>query len=491
MALHQLDGVVHAPEFPLGCTWLNIDAPLTLAKLQGKVVLLDFWTLGCINCMHVLPELKQLEKKYGDALVVIGVHSGKFEGEKQSDAIKKAIVRYEIEHPVINDADFEIWKAYGIRAWPSFMLINPSGRIVGTHSGEGVLALFDKLIGRVIQHFDDKGTLIRSPRIEQVARDKNEPLLFPGKIFATPDRLVIADSNHNRVLLTDLEGRVREVIGCGEAGNAEGSFARAKLRRPQGVCLVGNCIYVADTENHVIKEADLTTDVVRTVLGTGEQARRFNEPGTGEMCALNSPWDLVVVQDVMYVAMAGAHQIWRVDIKGWHARPHMGSAREDLEDGPLLAAALAQPSGIIAQKGQLFFVDSESSAVRFGPLDSIGQVETLVGVGLFDFGDCDGVFDSARLQHPVGVTGHQELLYIADTYNHKIKVVDLTKKTATTFAGSGVCGMEDGALLDATFCEPSGISICENRLYVADTNNHAIRIVDLEAGSVSRLEVKV
>jgi thiol-disulfide isomerase/thioredoxin len=118
--------LVRAPEFPAGMQWLNTATPLRLADLRGKIVLLDFWTYCCINCMHIIPELTALERKYPNELVVIGVHSAKFHNEGDSENIRQAILRYEIQHPVVNDRDFRIWRSYAVRAWPTLMVIKPS-----------------------------------------------------------------------------------------------------------------------------------------------------------------------------------------------------------------------------------------------------------------------------------------------------------------------------------------------------------------------------
>ncbi|MGA1194948.1 MAG: thioredoxin-like domain-containing protein [Candidatus Latescibacterota bacterium] len=489
MSIHPLDGVVHAPPFPLHLDWLNTDHPFTMDSLKGKIVLLDFWTYGCINCMHVLPDLKRLEQKYAQELVVIGIHSAKFTHEKQTYAIQAVIHRYEIEHPVVNDCHFQIWKAYNIHAWPSFMLINPNGRIVGTHSGEGIYPLFDPLIQKLITHFDQKGALDRTQQTYNRQSVPQQTLLFPHKIHASNHQLYIADTNHNRILITDLHGHIQDTIGKGDMGKKDGTFESATFFHPKGIYRSGDDLYIADTENHLIRKANLSKRTVQTVLGTGQQAQQFNQPGTGISCPLNSPWDVLVANNTLYMAMAGAHQIWSADLNGFHARPHAGSAREDIDDGPLLTATLAQPSGLTTDGKHLFFADSETSAIRLASFYPSGYVETLIGEALFQFGDQDGTYPNARLQHPLGITYYNNLLYITDTYNHKIKTVDPKTKTATTLAGS-IKGHQDGDLHTAQFNEPSGMTTFNNALYIADTNNHVIRIIDLTTQSVSTLHIQ-
>src|SRR5215471_1254243 len=134
----EYEGKVNAPDFPEGLEWLNTDHPISLRDLKGQVVLLDFWTYCCINCMHVFPDLHALEEKYKDQpVVVIGVHSGKFDQEKDVDHIRQAILRHNINHPVAVDSQFKIWNSYGVQSWPTLILIDLEGNAVAGWSGEG------------------------------------------------------------------------------------------------------------------------------------------------------------------------------------------------------------------------------------------------------------------------------------------------------------------------------------------------------------------
>lgn len=426
---------VSAPEFPEGLEWLNTRQALTLRQLRGKVVLLDFWTYCCINCMHIIPDLKRLEKKYPKELVVIGVHSAKFTAERETDNIRQAILRYEIEHPVVNDRNFEIWQAFGVRAWPTAVLIDPAGKIVAQHSGEGVFQPFDELIAQVIADFDARGLLNREPLrfdLERAAVRESQ-LSFPGKVLADEigNRLFIADSNHNRIIVASLDdARVLDVIGSGENGLQDGSFEAASFNHPQGMALEGDALYIADTENHSIRRADLKARQVVRIAGTGEQAGFMARGGIGTDADLSSPWDLVLAGGNLYVAMAGTHQIWVMNLKSREVQPYAGSGAEGRIDGPLLQAALAQPSGITSDGRRLFFADSEVSSIRWADLPPGNHVGTIVGVDLFEFGDHDGQGEQVRLQHPLGVIFSKGLLYVADTYNNKIKVVDPQKEVA-------------------------------------------------------------
>lgn len=482
---------VRAPELTGGRGWLNTGKPLSLAALKGKVVLLDFWTYGCINCIHIIPDLKKLEAKYPNQLVVIGVHSAKFENEKQTENIRRIILRYELEHPVYNDADFRVWQSYGVRAWPTQVVIDPAGYVVGSVSGEGNYELIDRVVAKLVDEFRKRGALNEEPLTLTLERASvgDLPLAFPGKIVADQksDRLFIADSNHNRIVITKTDGTLLEVVGSGERGNADGSFDQARFYRPQGMALNGDALYVADTENHLIRKVELKSRTVTTIAGTGVQTRDYFKTGPAQTVALSSPWDLQLVGRVLYIAMAGPHQIWKLDLDNNEISTFAGSGREARIDGAVLKAGFAQPSGLAASGETLYVADSESNIIRAIDLVS-QQVNTLVGGDLFEFGDVDGKGDDVRLQHPLGLFPQGEKILIADTYNHKIKELDPRKQSVKTLLGTGKPGQVEGA--SPSFYEPGGLSVANERLYIADTNNHAIRVVDMKSKTTSTLRIK-
>jgi len=486
---------IRAPEFPRDVTWLN-SGTLTIAGLKGKILLLDFWTYCCINCMHIIPDLKRLETKYKDELVVIGMHSAKFYNEKDTENIRQAILRYGIQHPVINDRNFEVWQEYEARAWPTVALIDPDGYLVGVTTGEGIYESLDRLIAGLVKDYDARGALNHQPlqikpEIDNLTIDSQ--LAFPGKIVADEKsgRLFITDSNNNRILIVAANGEVIKVIGSGAIGFEDGDFSTARFFHPQGLCYdAGNdLVYVADTENHAIRRVNLKSERVETIAGTGQQARLYNEEGIGRQVALNSPWDLILIGDALYIAMAGSHQIWILDTKTLEARVFVGSGRENIIDGPRKVAALAQPSGITTDGQYLYWVDSEASGVRRFRLNGPDAVETIIGVGLFDFGDIDGRYPQARLQHPIGITWHNGFIYVADTYNHKIKRIDPQSKEAITVVGTGKHGHIDGPALSAELYEPNGLCFLGGKMYITNTNNHRIRVYDSTTNMVSTLKL--
>lgn len=508
-----------AEEFPKDAEWLNSGGPVRLRDLKGKFVLLDFWTYCCINCMHILPELKKLEHQFPNELVVIGVHSAKFEGEKQTKNIADAVLRYEIEHPVVNDADHAIWESFGVQSWPTIVLIDPEGNEVGQHSGEFKAELVESVLKKALPYYRENKLLDESPiRFDLLSeRQKSTALRFPGKVVADAvgQRLFIADSNHNRIVVAGMDGKLQKIYGTGEIGRTDGGPDKATFNHPQGMVLHGETLYVADTENHLLRKINLKTGQVETIAGTGEQARvpfpgmeRVQDAsdiperwvGKPKETAINSPWDLWIHDGQLYIAMAGPHQIWIMPLDEKDIGPYAGNAREDIVDGRLLPripyatghSSFAQPSGLASDGTWLYVADSEGSSIRAVPFDKTEEVRTVVGTShlpygrLFYFGDVDGPASKVKLQHCLAVAYHDGTIYVADTYNNKIKAVDAKTGDTKTLVGGGDQGTTDDPPL---FNEPAGLSYAAGKLYVADTDNHLIRVVDVASRKVSTLTI--
>ena len=446
--------------------------------------------------MHIFPQLRKLERKYASELVVVGVHSAKFPTEKETDSLIAAVRRCELEHPVINDAEFQVWQQYSCRAWPTLMFIDPRGNVIGKHEGELTFEQFDTLMSGMVAEFDELGIMQRSPLPTTPPAGPQSDLSFPGKVLADEAgrRLFIADTNHNRIVVSSFDGDVLQVIGTGEEALVDGPLSRAAFNHPQGMAIDGDILYAADTENHAIRRVDLQEGYVETIAGTGEQGYDRTGGRPGPSISLSSPWDVALHKGVVYIAMAGIHQLWSLDLSSGIVGPYAGSGREAITDGPLATSALAQPSGItVGNDGssgdRLYFADSETSSIRACDLDANGSVRTLIGLGLFEFGDVDGDDFRVRMQHPIGITHQDGVLYVADTYNHKIKRVLPRTRSAFTVAGTGKPGHADGPFAQARFSEPSGLSIANGMMYIADTNNHTIRVANMETSEVATLEL--
>lgn len=481
----------------------------------------------------MLPQLREIEARYADRVVVIGVHSAKFPQERAMAAVAQAVRRHQVMHPVVNDLDFEVWRAYACRAWPTLMFIDPLGKVIGRHEGEWEAARLMPVLDRMLAEFEDRGWLVRgAPDLgpagpaTQVA--PGEAFAFPGKVLVDErgrGHVFIADSNHHRLVVVGLStmgGPVHHVVGEGVAGHRDGDPETARFRWPQGMAIDARTgvTYIADTGNHLVRRMSPDGGTITTVAGTGRQARSRTPGGAALEVDLSSPWDLAFLPDpaaaplpgraphedprddrgLLFIAMAGMHQVWVLDVATGRIAPFAGTGSEALVDGPMREAAFAQPQGLAIDPAanRLWVADSETSAIREIDL-ARGTVATLVGRGLFDFGDLDGEAAHARLQHPMGIAHWAgdpagPSLLVADTYNHRIKRFDLARRSVATWAGAGAPeGHDDGAAGTARFAEPTGIAIGGGFAFVADANNHRVRTVamlgDGTAGEVATLPV--
>jgi thiol-disulfide isomerase/thioredoxin len=433
-------------------------------------LVLDFWTFCCINCLHVLDELRPLEEKYGDALVVIGVHSPKFEHERDPAALAAAVERYGVHHPVLDDADMQMWQQYAAKAWPTLSVIDPEGYVVASMAGEGHAEGLMRLLDELIATHEAKGTLHRGDG-PYVPPPAPETLLrFPGKAVELPNgNLLVSDSaRHSLVeLAPDGESLVRR-FGTGRRGRADGSAETASFAEPQGLCLLpeGTADYdvvVADTVNHLVRGLRLDTGEVTTVAGTGRPWRSADDDGE----SLSSPWDVAWFEGQVIIAMAGIHQLWWLDPATGRTGVYAGTTVESLRDGKLPDVWMAQPSGLSAAGDRLWIADSETSALRWV---EAGELRTAVGQGLFDFGHVDGPATEALLQHPLGVCALPDgSVLIADTYNGAVRRFDPAAGEVST--------------VDSGLAEPSDVLVTrDGSVLVVESGAH--RLVRLAPGAV-------
>jgi thiol-disulfide isomerase/thioredoxin len=429
---------VRAPELTGKGGWLNTGGTqYTLADLRGKIVLLDFWTFCCINCLHVLDELRELEEKHRDTVVVIGVHSPKFAHEAEHTAVVDAVERYGVEHPVLDDPELATWKQYAVRAWPTLVVIDPEGYVVAQHAGEGHAHAIERLVAELETEHGAKGTLRRGDG-PYVAPDPEPTVLrFPGKALLLPggDFLVSDTTRHQLVRLAPDGETVVRRYGAGERGFVDGSAEHARFSEPQGLALLDDgTVVVADTVNHALRRLDPAAGEVSTLAGTGRQWWQGSPTsGLAWEVDLSSPWDVAVFGGKVWIAMAGVHQLWTYDPEDCTVAVAAGTTNEGLVDGPGAEAWFAQPSGLAATADRLWLADSETSALRWVDLD--GSVHTAVGTGLFDFGHRDGSADQALLQHPLGVTVLPDgSVAVSDTYNHALRRYDPATGEVTTLA---------------------------------------------------------
>ncbi|MFJ3663357.1 thioredoxin-like domain-containing protein [Streptomyces sp. NPDC090119] len=429
---------VRAPELVGKGGWLNTgDQQYTLADLRGRIVVLDFWTFCCINCLHVLDELRELEERHPDTVVVVGVHSPKFVHEAEHQAVVDAVERYGVEHPVLDDPELATWKQYAVRAWPTLVVIDPEGYVVAQHAGEGHVHAIERLVTELEAEHEAKGTLRRGDGPYVAPEPEPTVLRFPGKALLLPSgNFLVSDTTRHQLveLAEDGESVVRR-IGSGARGFADGSAEQASFNEPQGLALLDDgSVVVADTVNHALRRLDLASGAVTTLAGTGKQwMQGAPTSGPAREVELSSPWDVAVFGGQVWIAMAGVHQLWTYDPAARTVRVAAGTTNEGLVDGPGAEAWFAQPSGLTATADRLWLADSETSALRWVDLD--GAVHTAVGTGLFDFGHRDGAAGQALLQHPLGVTALPDgSVAVADTYNHALRRYDPATGEVTTLA---------------------------------------------------------
>ncbi|SNT65048.1 Thiol-disulfide isomerase or thioredoxin [Asanoa hainanensis] len=473
---------VRAPQLK-GRGWLNTGGQdLSIADLRGKIVLLDFWTFCCINCLHVLDELRPLEEKYGDVLVVIGVHSPKFEHERDPEALRDAVERYGVDHPVLDDPELVTWDQYAAKAWPTLTVVDPEGYVVANMAGEGHAEGLGRLIDELVATHEAKGTLHRGDGPYVAPEAPTTTLRFPGKALVLPGgNLLVSDSARHSIVELEPDGEtVVRRIGTGTRGRADGGPATAEFAEPQGLCLLppevaeaaGYDVVVADTVNHLLRGLKLATGDVVTIAGTGRQWRSTVDDHAHDALAsdLSSPWDVAWFDDQVVVAMAGIHQLWWYDPGKRTTGVYAGTTVEALRDGPLPDVWMAQPSGLStsADGARLWIADSETSALRYV---EAGVLHTAVGQGLFDFGHMDGPADQALFQHPLGVCALADgSVLVADTYNGAVRRFDPENNTVTTVA--------DG------LAEPSGI-VVTNTGDVLVVESAAHRLTALAPGALA------
>ncbi|MFF1835561.1 NHL domain-containing thioredoxin family protein [Streptomyces sp. NPDC058231] len=457
---------VRAPELVGKGGWLNTgDKQYTLADLRGRIVILDFWTFCCVNCLHVLDELRELEEKHRDTVVIIGVHSPKFVHEAEHQAVVDAVERYEVHHPVLDDPELATWKQYAVRAWPTLVVIDPEGYVVAQHAGEGHAHAIEKLVEELEAEHAAKGTLRRGDGPYVAPEPVATHLRFPGKALLLPDGgFLVSDTTRHRLVEIDPDGEtVRRHFGTGDRGLVDGGPDEVRFSEPQGLAVLPDGrIAVADTVNHAVRALDLTSGVTTTLAGTGRQWWQ-GSPTTGPAreVDLSSPWDVAWFADRLWIAMAGVHQLWSYDPGSGTVRVAAGTTNEGLVDGPGDEAWFAQPSGLAASVDgeRLWVADSETSALRY--VDRDGGVHTAVGTGLFDFGHRDGAAGQALFQHPLGVTALPDgSVAVSDTYNHALRRYDPAADEVTTLA--------------TDLREPSDAVLVEGDLVVVESARHRL-----------------
>lgn len=468
---------VRAPELQ-GRSWINTGGKeLSLADFRGRTLVLDFWTFCCVNCLHVLDELRELEEKHRDTVVIIGVHSPKFVHEAEHQAVIDAVERYEVHHPVLDDPELATWKQYAVRAWPTLVVVDPEGYVVAQHAGEGHAHAIEKLVEELEAEHAAKGTLRRGDGPYVAPEPVATHLRFPGKALLLDDGgFLVSDTTRHRLVELEADGEtVRRRFGTGDRGFTDGGPEEVRFSEPQGLTVLPDGrIAVADTVNHAIRALDLTTGVTTTLAGTGRQWwQGAPTSGAGREVDLSSPWDVAWFDGRLWIAMAGVHQLWTYDAADGTVRVAAGTTNEGLVDGPGAEAWFAQPSGLAATAERLWVADSETSSLRYVDLE--GAVHTAVGTGLFDFGHRDGAAEQALFQHPLGVTALPDgSVAVCDTYNHALRRYDPASGEVSTLA-TDLREPSDAVLVDGDLVV---VESARHRLTRLRLPEEAVRVAD-------------
>jgi DNA-binding beta-propeller fold protein YncE len=468
-----------APEFPAGLEWFNVEGPVRLADQDERVVLLDFGAWSSICCQRTLQDLQVLGRKYHGELVIISVHSPRFPAEMRRSHVLKSINKYHISHPVVHDPDMKLWNIYGIKGWPTQVLVDREGTILGAISGGGKLPHLDQIIKYQIEKNNSSKPVKKLSCSPQYVPEPRSVLSFPGRIVATDDRFYVADSGHDRILVVSSQGHVLRQYGSEAAGFIDGNGTSAAFNNPQGMTLADDFLYVADEGNHAIRRIHTRTDDVDTIAGTGKVGQPV--PGSCDTpvnAGLNSPCDVVFKDSQLYIAMSGSHQIWRLSLIANTLDVFSGSGRGGLRDGPATTAVFSQPSGLTLLLNRLYVVDAGASAVREVDIET-GAVRTIVGEGLFGFGDHDGAGKAARLQFPLDISADpmHRMLWVTDTYNNKIKRIGVSSEFVSS------------VMVDRRLDEPGGLVFHDDTLYIANTNAHEILCLNPNNGHAEALNV--
>lgn len=481
---------------PAGFQLLNTDKSLSMASLKGHVTLLFFWTYSNLNSIHALADMETLMQMYGaKPFQVVGVHSPKFFNEREGRNVRAAVIRHGITFPVIVDKSYALWKKYGIKAWPTYIVIGSGGGVVGRLAGEKRLKLLEPIIKQALKRGKKKKTLTKQRFVSQPPKYPGTLLSFPCKMALDEknQRLYIADSGHHQVveaqLLDTAKAKIVSRIGTGKRGFTNGDYSAASFSMPMGLAFHNGLLYVADMDNHAIRVVDTASKKVTTFAGDGT---------FGEFGKPNSPGAVIVHDNTLYVAMSGGHQLWKASLAGetkgetGELELYVGNGYENFIDGSALGSSLARPAGfaVDGEGKRLFFVDADVSALRVVSLAD-DSVKSLIGEGMFKYGFKDGELAQAQMQFPLAAAYAENKVYLADTFNHALRMADLKEGKIYTLLWSS----EDKKHLvnngtktsQPPLNEPGGLLLRGNMLYIADTNNHKIHVYDIEKRTLQTL----
>ncbi|MBK9496206.1 MAG: redoxin family protein [Xanthomonadales bacterium] len=467
-----------APDFHSSLEWLN-SAPQSLREHRGRAVAIVFFSVGSAYCQNVLAELRQLQQKYADGLSVLGVHTPKFDAERDPKLVLKAINRLTVRFPVVQDANFVTWQHYGLSVWPTVILLDAEGKVVEAIVGDSPRERLDPLIEQVLERAGEADLRVYDAVAYASKQESGMPLAFPSGLAANDRHLYVSDTGHNRILECTHDGRILRQFGAGSAGFIDGGLADACFNLPRGLALWKDALYVADTGNHALRKISLMDGDVETLAGNGKAGLRPEDVVVDPRhTALNAPWSVASAFDKLYVAMAGWHQVWEYDLGRGSFRPLVGNGEMGMNDGDAMASVFAQPAGMALAQQTLFIADAASSSIRGVQLAS-GKVQTLVGVGLYEFGNLNGALRVARLQYPMAIAldPRTPQLWIADTYNSALKLLNPVTREVKSYD------------FNYRLHQPAALTVNRSSLWLANTDAHEVLRMDFDGGTPRRLSI--
>ncbi len=467
-----------APDFHSSLEWLN-SAPQSLREHRGRAVAIVFFSVGSAYCQNVLAELRQLQQKYADGLSVLGVHTPKFDAERDPKLVLKAINRLTVRFPVVQDANFVTWQHYGLSVWPTVILLDAEGKVVEAIVGDSPRERLDPLIEQVLERAGEADLRVYDAVAYASKQESGMPLAFPSGLAANDRHLYVSDTGHNRILECTHDGRILRQFGAGSAGFIDGGLADACFNLPRGLALWKDALYVADTGNHALRKISLMDGDVETLAGNGKAGLRPEDVVVDPRhTALNAPWSVASAFDKLYVAMAGWHQVWEYDLGRGSFRPLVGNGEMGMNDGDAMASVFAQPAGMALAQQTLFIADAASSSIRGVQLAS-GKVQTLVGVGLYEFGNLNGALRVARLQYPMAIAldPRTPQLWIADTYNSALKLLNPVTREVKSYD------------FNFRLHQPAALNVNRSCLWLAKTDAHEVLRMDFVGGTPRRLSI--
>lgn len=469
--------IATALELPKTLQWLNTPAS-SLHEQRGRVVALAFVNAASAWSWQRLRDLAQLHTRYPGRLQPIAIHVPRFDCERDPQQVLKQLRRQGVSFPIVHDPDWHAWQRFGVDAWPTVLLIDANGQVRERVTGLDSMAELERPLAALCDALP-MPTDEDSRALVETSPEPRLPLRFPVGLVATPDRLYVADSGHHRVLECNHGGRVLRQFGMGTADFVDGDLEQAAFRRPQGLSLVRDVLYVADAGNHALRRIMLRSGRVDTVCGNG----RAGEPVEGVVAnardvALNQPQSVFATDSEVHLALAGDNRIWTYGLGRGELSCRAGSGQLEVRDGSGSMAAFAQPVALAAVQQMLYVCDALGSAVRSLQLRN-NVVQTLVGQGPWDFGDADGRRENARLQNPqaIALSPDSPLLWIADTGNGTLRTLRL--------GGGEVATVPLSRRLQGV----SGLSIAAGAVWIAETDAHAVLRYDLAGGELVRVAI--